>query len=204
MKKTNEELIREGKFEELIKNNKNYFIVVANSFNQPFYVDDLITIGHQAMITAAKKWEPNSDKPFIVYASVCIRNQMMSFLTKYARMIRIPAHQLREIGYNAPSLTSSYDAINDNGAPIYDVLEEKVASEVDESQEVNEELYEAINRLEKDIEKDYVRMYYGLAPYTKSYIYDEIGFKYGCSRQAVEQRMKRIYIKLKELMLELL
>ena len=94
----------------LVKSNLRFVISVAKKYSRdPDTILDLISVGNIGLIDAAKKFDATKGFKFISFAVWHIRKEMLDYLVKHSRMIRIPQsqlgimnkiHEIRAIRYN--------------------------------------------------------------------------------------------------------
>ena len=169
--------------EELLKKYDRYLRVMAASFNQDFFLDDLILEGQLAIIDAHNRYDPAKGS-FMALASTLVKYAMMNFLTKNARIIYAPAYAHKD---SLSTLSLETQIGTDNS-----ILSDFIASEVSEPQKDLSFLTEALNRLiKKDDQKDMFLMYNGLYDY-EVHSQQAIGKKYKCSKENVRQIINKI------------
>lgn len=80
--------------ELLVKCNLRFVISVAKKYSRdPDMVLDLIAVGNMGLIEASKKFDPTKGFKFISFAVWQIRKEMLEFLLKHSKTIRIPSSQ---------------------------------------------------------------------------------------------------------------
>jgi RNA polymerase primary sigma factor len=80
--------------EMLVKSNLRFVISVAKKYSQdPDLVLDLIAVGNLGLIDASKKFDPTKGFKFISFAVWHIRKEILDFLVKHGKTIRVPASQ---------------------------------------------------------------------------------------------------------------
>ena len=80
--------------EMLVKSNLRFVISVAKKYSQdPDLVLDLIAVGNLGLIDASKKFDPTKGFKFISFAVWHIRKEILDFLVKNGKTIRVPASQ---------------------------------------------------------------------------------------------------------------
>jgi RNA polymerase primary sigma factor len=93
--------IREGDgsaVERLVKGNLRFVVSCAKKYeHMGLPICDLINEGNLGLITAAKKFDETLGFKFISYAVFWIRQAMLLALGEYARMVRLPMNQVRNI-----------------------------------------------------------------------------------------------------------
>ena len=81
----------EGARNKLVKANLRFVFTVAKMYSQdPETFNDLVSAGNIGLIDAAKKFDPHRGFRFISYAVWNIRKEMLEYLAKNTRIIRIP------------------------------------------------------------------------------------------------------------------
>lgn len=79
----------------LVSCNLRFVISVAKKYSRdPDTVLDLISVGNLGLIEASKKFDPHKGFKFISFAVWHIRKEMLEFLGKHGKTIRIPQSQL--------------------------------------------------------------------------------------------------------------
>ena len=79
----------------LVSCNLRFVISVAKKYSRdPDLVLDLIAVGNLGLIEASKKFDPHKGFKFISFAVWHIRKEMLEFLCKHGKTIRIPQSQL--------------------------------------------------------------------------------------------------------------
>jgi len=176
--------------EQIIKEYNRYILVMASSFNQDEHFDDLVSAGNIGLWNAYQRFNPELGKPFITYASIWVKKEMLDYLNKYSRTIYLPANRVTEArngSYEPTTGTISLsNPVGDSGAVLADFIPEDAQEDVP----AYGGLRMAINRL-KERDQELIKMYYGLAPYEEMN-FKEIGKVTGTSRQAAEEKIKRI------------
>jgi len=80
--------------ELLVKSNLRFVISVAKRYSQdPDLVLDLIAVGNIGLIDSAKRFDPTKGFKFISFAVWHIRKEILDFLVKNTKTIRIPVSQ---------------------------------------------------------------------------------------------------------------
>jgi RNA polymerase primary sigma factor len=85
----------EKAMEMLVKSNLRFVISVAKKYSRdPDTVLDLISTGNIGLIDAAKKFDPTKGFKFISFAVWHIRKEMLDYMVKNSRTIRLPQSQI--------------------------------------------------------------------------------------------------------------
>lgn len=81
--------------EELVRKNLRFVITVAKQYtNQNVKLEDLVNEGNHGLIKASKRFDPTKGFKFISYAVYWIRRDIIEYLTKYSRTIKISANKI--------------------------------------------------------------------------------------------------------------
>lgn len=81
----------EGARNKLVKANLRFVFTVAKMYSQdPETFNDLVSAGNVGLIDSARKFDPHRGFRFISYAVWNIRKEMLEYLAKNTRTIRIP------------------------------------------------------------------------------------------------------------------
>lgn len=82
----------------LVKANLRFVISVAKKYaTEQIPLEDLVNEGNIGLIKAAEKYSPDSGVRFISYAIWWIRKIIMEHITKYGKMVRIPANKVNSL-----------------------------------------------------------------------------------------------------------
>jgi len=65
--------------------------------NQGLSFEDLICVGNQGLITAAKKFESNKNFKFVTYAVWWIRQAILNELADSSRIVRVPVNKVQRV-----------------------------------------------------------------------------------------------------------
>ena len=85
----------EQAMELLVKSNLRFVISVAKKYSRdPDTILDLIAVGNIGLIDAAKKFDPSKGFKFISFAVWHIRKEMLDYMVKHSRTIRLPQSQI--------------------------------------------------------------------------------------------------------------
>ena len=78
----------------LVKSNLRFVLSVAKMYTRdPEIFPDLVSAGNIGLIEAAEKFDPSKGFKFISYAIWHIRKEMIDFLSKNSRVVRIPQNR---------------------------------------------------------------------------------------------------------------
>lgn len=101
-----------------------YVEKICNKYGQAHEYDDLYQVCHIALWTAEQRYDPETG-PFHHYALVCMKGELMKWLTDFSRTIRIPANKQRgenKISY-IPTISTEISLGDDTTSTIEDLLE---------------------------------------------------------------------------------
>ena len=80
--------------ERLVKANLRFVFTVAKMYSHdPDTLNDIVSAGNIGLIDAAKKFDPHKGFKFISYAVWHIRKEMIDYLAKNSRTIRLPGNR---------------------------------------------------------------------------------------------------------------
>ena len=80
--------------EKLVKANLRFVFTVAKMYSHdPDTLNDIVSAGNIGLIDAAKKFDPHKGFKFISYAVWHIRKEMIEYLAKNSRIIRLPGNR---------------------------------------------------------------------------------------------------------------
>ncbi len=94
--------IKEGDMsarDELITRNLKFVVFQAKKYANPNHnipLEDLVAEGNKGLITAAEKYDYSLGYRFSTYAGWWIKQAIMKFIVDNSRMIRIPAHVIKQ------------------------------------------------------------------------------------------------------------
>lgn len=177
------ELIKKGDEEainKLIVSNLKFVIMVAKNYKSyGIQFSDLISEGNVGLIRAAKKYDFSKDNKFISYAVWWIKQSIQEFIKK---------NTINTNEFN--SLFSNNEKVDNNGY-IINNLYEKENDNIEKSKTVYE-LLDCLNKRENDI----IQCYFGLND-SEEMTLEEIGNKYGLTKERVRQIKEKALIKLR-------
>jgi len=83
---------------KLVESNLRFVVKVAQNYmNQGLSFEDLICVGNQGLITAAKKFESNKNFKFVTYAVWWIRQAILNELADSSRIVRVPVNKVQRV-----------------------------------------------------------------------------------------------------------
>jgi len=82
--------------DELIKHNLRFVVSVAKQYEQKYNADleDLVNEGNIGLTIAAERFDATKGFKFISHAVYWIRKYILEYLTKNARLVRLPANKV--------------------------------------------------------------------------------------------------------------
>jgi len=176
--------------EQIIKSFDRYIKTIAMRYNQPQYLDDMISVGHMAAIQAYERLDEskinNDEKSYI---TTCIKGSIMNFLTNNARTIHIPANKLVE--HTIPTISINIP-LNDEGDTLEDVIP---SSDTYIYPEQNNALKTALMTLSEK-ERMIVESHLDLNDNSQPMTLKDIGDILGISRERTRQLYERAITKL--------
>ena len=222
-------LIKDNNLDELLRVNRKYIEAIAKSYRQDeLMLKDLVQEGRIGMVEAASIYDSSTNPNFLNIATYYIKKYMVEFIIKNGNTIYLPHNfhrvknkiqkkmnndELYDI-YDDEDLTNgerlaytnakriiSGDLSNDEGNSV--VFNNIAYNEGDYEQRTQEEyharhrVFSLIEKLTKDSDKELIRMYFGID--TEQLNMPELANKFNCSKQNIEQKIKRILKKLSEI-----
>lgn len=197
---TNEQLVYDKDYNTLIKANNRYLMKVAQSMNQDDHYEDLLQAGRVGLFYASQHYKPILGVPFIKYAGWWVRKEMLKYLTKNSRTIRLPQNvQLASAkgDYNVTTNTVSISAQINENQTIEDLLEN---SPVDEENDLLRVLPYYLEKLPVNLQK-VVNMYH-YSNDGDGMTFEEIGVANGYTRSNAQNLYKKAIKQLRELMIK--
>lgn len=149
--------------------------------------DDLISMGTVGLIKGVDSFDPEKGARLVTYAARCIENEILMYFRGKKKDSNL-------ISVNEPIDSDS----EGNPLIIFDVLytDDTISDDIDLKNKVRR-LYELIEGIESEREKEIIIMRYGLYN-TREYTQREIAEKLGISRSYVSRIEKRIIEELSE------
>jgi RNA polymerase sigma factor (sigma-70 family) len=219
-------LIKENNLDELLRVNRKYIEAIAKSYKQDESIlKDLVQEGRIALIEAVSKFDSNINPNFLNIATYYIRKYMINYLSSNVNTITLPTHYWRtknqidkkinndelydiysdkdltngeRLAYTNAKRIISGDLSNDEGNSI--VFNSIAYNEGDYNERTEQEyqarhrVFSLIEKLTKESDKEIIRAYYGIDTEQLNMI--ELAEKLNCTRQNIEQKIKRIIKKL--------
>ena len=188
----NNELIKNKDYDGLIKQCKWYVYKVAGSLNKDVFFEDLIAAGNEGLWVAATRYNVNGDVPFIGFASMYVRGYMMTWLTRYAKTIKLPSNvvvQLNRGNFECKTNTCSID----------ETPEVKDIFNIEEEKPDFANLHQYINKL-SPIERFIITKRYGLDGISNPMTFKEIDKFIGLIKQITANKFAKAlkYLKTKQ------
>ena len=180
--------------EKLTKANLRFVVSVAKQYqNQGLSLPDLINEGNLGLIKAAEKFDETRGFKFISYAVWWIRQSILQAIADQSRIIRLPLNQVntRHISMDAPF-------IGDEESSLLDIIPNYDAPSTDKSL-VEESLRDEISRVLQVLderEHKVIEAYFGINQ--REMTLEEIGDKYGLTRERVRQIKEKAIRKLRQ------
>lgn len=183
--------------DQIIKEYTRYIQTIAMRYNQPRYLDDMISVGHMAAIQAYERLDSskikNDEKSYI---TTCIKFEIMSFLSKNARTIAIPNsiqfNKDEEKRITTIPTISIETPINDEGDTLEDFIP---SSDTYIYPEQNNALKTALMTLSEK-ERMIVELHLDLNDTSQPMTLKDIGDQLGVTRERTRQLYERAITKL--------
>lgn len=176
--------------DKLVTANLRFVVSVARQYaDKGLSMDDLISEGNIALMTAARKWDPAQNEKFVNYAVWDIRKAMEQALPEQGSMITLPkkdnnaSKQIKRFSTDAPLHPGQTNTLGDMLKAGKPMTEDEA-----ENNEISYSLMRALHFL-NDREKKVVVAFYGLGG-TDHMTMAEIGEANGLKRERVRQIRK--------------
>lgn len=98
--------------EKLVTHNLRFVVFVVRKMTAWHHgkvpVEDMLAMGNEALLVAAKRWKPKNNARFATYAKSFIEKGVRRDLDNTANLIRLPINvmeQIKKLNYNKRSLT---------------------------------------------------------------------------------------------------
>ena len=196
--------------EKLTKANLRFVVSVAKQYqNQGLSLPDLINEGNIGLLKAAEKFDETRGFKFISYAVWWIRQSILQAIAEQGRVVRLPLNQVGSVNRinkvlskfeqeneRRPSVDEIADKTDLPHEKIEDVL--KVNSSTDEDllkESLRAEIASALSVL-NDRERNVIEAFYGINQ--PECTMEEIGKKYGLTRERVRQIREKAIRRLKQ------
>lgn len=187
--KENDDLVARQK---LITHNLRYAFSLVNKYkDRGVSISDLVEEANCGLIESIDEFNTDYDVKVITYARWKMEYKMQRAIEEKNKIQTddLPEDYETQISDEA-LLTNEYS--NDTYANNAFADEEINYSK----QSANDDVAAIITILDEK-ERDFIQMYYGIKPYEKEYTYQEIGDKYGITKERVRQIIDKIMRKLR-------
>ena len=154
-------------------------------------VEDLFSVACLGLIKAVDSYDVQKDTYFASYSSLWIKQYVDRYIMDRETIIRIPIYQKDKID---EIVVDSLDEIMDENKN-FDLEDNFDVYEISEKNQLKEIIGKALNTLTYK-EKEVIKMRFGLNDY-KEYTLDDIGYKFGVTRERIRQIEARALRKLK-------
>ena len=196
--KTNEQLVAEKNYNELLDNNSRYIEYCANQFYQDYeIVKDLEQVGRIGLYEAMTKYNPTKGVPFMKFASLYIKKEMLRYLIENGRTIRLPQNKIYDKTFVPTTNTISFEYQIGEDLTIGDLIQN---SPVDENDPWLDRLPYLLEKLSlKD--QNVVKKYHGFdmeEPMNFREIADELGQTHQAVSLAYKKAIKKLQTIVKE------
>ncbi len=192
-KKENELLLKKAQGDSEARNTLiEHNLRLVSHIIKKYYSDydeqeDLISMGTVGLIKGIDSFDPEKGARLVTYAARCIENEILMYFRGKKKDSNL-------ISVNEPIDSDS----EGNPLTIFDVLytDDTISDDIDLKNKIKR-LYELIEEIESEREKEIIIMRYGLYN-TKAYTQREIAEKLSISRSYVSRIEKRIIEQLSE------
>lgn len=131
----------------------------------------------------------NHTSPFLSFIHNEFRDLYTTNLQKYEQVVQVPKYA-QKVNNMSKAKIFEIDSDTFDKNVILNDIEQKITNDL-----IKYQMGILIKDL-KEIEKDKLFMYFGIG-YDEKYTYEEIGVKYGVTREAIRQSIDKIITKLK-------
>ena len=181
--------------ERLVTANLGFVVSIARQYqDRGIDLDDLVSEGNIALMTAAGKWKPEKGIRFVQYAVWDIRRAMTNAISQQNGVVRKPQSadgKMSQVSMDAP-LRKGYTRTLGETMPAKGHRPQDMETD---DMSFGYGLLEGI-RILNEREKEVVRHYYGLG--TEQLTMAEIGMKMNLKRERVRQIRKKAERKLRK------
>ena len=154
-------------------------------------MSDLLEEANCGLIESIDKFDETHDVKVITYARWNMEYKIQKALGEHDKM---PESDLPEDYDTQISDEASYS--DEYSQEVYN--NEAFVTEEDEIQQTNNvNTLDSIIKILDERETDIIKMYYGILPYEKEFTYQEIGDKYGITKERIRQIIDKIMRKLR-------
>ena len=181
--------------EKLTRANLRFVVSVAKQYqNQGLSLPDLINEGNVGLIKAAEKFDETRGFKFISYAVWWIRQSILQAIAEQSRIVRLPLNQVGSVN-KINKVLNKFEQENER-KPSLEEISEKVDLDVlvnndspmaDRSlvlESLRAEINTALQSL-NERERNVIEAFFGINQ--QEMTLDEIGTKYGLTRERVRQ-----------------
>lgn len=171
--------------EKLILSNLKFVVMIAKSYKTyglPF--SDLIAEGNIGLIKAAKKFDFNKENKFISYAVWWIKQSIQDYIKRNVS-VNVEVQGI----FTPPEKSANEDGYVDN---VIDVEDDNEIEHEQAKVNILSELMECLSKRENDI----ITCYFGIGD-NEEMTLEEIGSKYGLTKERVRQIKEKALIKLR-------
>ncbi len=161
--------------------------IVKKYYSEYDEQEDLISLGTVGLIKGIDSFDIQKGARLVTYAARCIENEILMYF------------RAKKKDANVVSVNEPIDSDSDGDSlTLYDVIytEDTISDDIDLKNKIRR-LYELIDSMEDDREKEIIIMRYGLYN-TKAYTQREIAKKLDISRSYVSRIEKRVIEELKK------
>ena len=208
--------------EKLTKANLRFVVSVAKQYqNQGLSLPDLINEGNLGLIKAAEKFDETRGFKFISYAVWWIRQSILQAIAEQSRIVRLPLNQIGsvnkinrvlnkfeqenerhpsidEMQMNKRQISVDAPLADSDNTSYIDILPNNLSTNTDNNlvlQSLRDEIACALNAL-NEREKNVIEAYFGINQ--PECTLEEIGQKYGLTRERVRQIREKAIRKLRQ------
>jgi len=184
--KNNNDLVARQK---LISANLRYACKLVNKYaDQGVSISDLIEEANCGLIEAVDRYDLNYDVKVITYAKWYIENKMQEAIKDKNKN----STDALEEEFTDYDINDSYES--EDSVTSFDDYDQIVMKD----EKIEHVINNALSIL-TDKERDFVEMYYGIINYDDDYTYEDIGIKYGISkertRQIIDKAMRKLRVQ---------
>ena len=195
--------------EKLTKANLRFVVSVAKQYqNQGLSLPDLINEGNIGLLKAAEKFDETRGFKFISYAVWWIRQSILQAIAEQGRVVRLPLNQVGSVN-RINKVLSKFEQENErkpsveemadgDGTSMIDFMQSDSDSSTDEEllkESLRAEIASALSVL-NDRERNVIEAFYGINQ--PECTMEEIGKKYGLTRERVRQIREKAIRRLKQ------
>ena len=193
--------------ERLTKANLRFVVSVAKQYqNQGLSLPDLINEGNLGLLKAAERFDETRGFKFISYAVWWIRQSILQAISEQSRIVRLPLNQVGSVNKINREI-SKFEQVNERRPSIEEIADnvDLPQEKIDEAMAINSrhvsvdaslksEIHAALSVL-SDRERNIIECSYGING--PELTLEEIGEKFGLSRERVRQIKEKAIRKLR-------